>query len=274
MSEEAITLDAMQRWIQSALIFPSSISSQEIEKYLKPSAQLNVAQRLGIYQRSYYLRLLRCMREQFPALCHALGEQLFTDFAREYLQTFPSQSHTLYDLGRRFPHYLEQTRPDKDEPQQARESWIDFMIDLACFEHQLFNLFDAPGHEGKQPLASKTVPDHLLQLQPCFALAEYRFPVASYYHHVREGNNPVFPPEERTIVAIVRKNYLTKTLPLTPTHHMFLTLLQQGYEIQDALEMIALQLTLTYDQIYQSWADSNGIRKRWIDAGVFVIKGA
>ena len=270
MKEEAISLDAIQQWLQNTLIFPASTSTQEIEKHLKPSPQLNAAQRLGIYQRSYYLRLLQCMREQFPALCHALGDQLFTDFAREYLQTHPSESYTLYDLGRRFPHYLEQTRPDKDEPQQARESWVDFMIDLARFERQLFVLFDAPGHEGK-PFADETVPDHLLQLQPCFALADCRFPVAHYYHQVRKGNNPAFPPEERSTIAIIRKNYLTRTLLLTPTHHAFLMLLQQGHEIVNALDMIALQLALPTDQVYESWIATDGIRKRWLDAGIFAV---
>ncbi len=272
MSEDTISLDAIQGWLQNALISPGSTSCQEIEKHLRPSAQLKAAQRLGIYQRSYYLRLLQCMREQFPALCHALGDQLFTDFAREYLQAYPSESYTLYELGRRFPQYLEQTRPDKDDLQQARESWVDFMIDLARFERQLFVLFDAPGHEGKL-LADRTVPDHLLQLQPCFALADYRFPVASYYQQVRKGNNPAFPPEEHSMVAMARKNYLTRILLLTPTQHAFLTLLQQGHEIAYALELMALQLALTVEYVYESWTAPDGIRKRWIDAGVFIHKG-
>ena len=272
MSGETFSLDVIQKWLQNALIFPGSASAQEIEQHLKPSAQLQSAQRLGIYQRSYYLRLLQCMREQFPALCHALGKQLFTDFARDYLQTYPSESYTLYELGRRFPVYLEQTRPDQSQPQQVRESWVDFMVDLASFERQLFVQFDAPGYEGKQALAEGSTPDHQLQLQPCFDLGHYRFPVASYYHQVRKGENPTVPTEDRSWVAIVRKNYLTRTLLLTPVHHAFLTLLQQGYGINDALEMMALKIALPIDQVRHSWS-TDGIRKRWLDSGIFVVKG-
>ncbi|MBK8816568.1 MAG: putative DNA-binding domain-containing protein [Methylococcaceae bacterium] len=257
--------------MQNTLIFPGSTSSQDIEKHLQPSSRLQAVQRLGIYQRSYYLRLLQCLREQFPALCHALGEQLFTDFAREYLQTHPSESYTLYDLGRRFPGYLEQTRPDKNDPQNVRESWVDFMIDLASFERQLFVLFDAPGHEEKYMLADATVPDRLLQLQPCFDLGDYRFPVAGYYHQVRKGSDPLFPAEHPSAVAIIRKNYLTTTLPLTAVQFAFLKLLQQGDTIESALKQTALQIGLTVDEVYRSWNAPNGIRNRWLDAGLFVV---
>ena len=192
MSEAIVALDGLQQWLQNTLISPGTTANEETEKYLKPSPQLNAAQRLGIYQRSYYLRLLQCMREQFPALCHALGQQLFTDFAHEYLQAYPSESYTLYELGRRLPDYLEQTRPDKDKPPHSRESWIDFMVDLSNFERQLFVLFDALGYEGQQPLADESTPDHLLQLQPCLALGDYRFPVASYYQRSPHRQRPRF----------------------------------------------------------------------------------
>ena len=52
------------------------------------------------------------MREQFPALCHALGAALFDDFVADYIRDHPPESHTLYDLGRRFPAFLEDNRPD------------------------------------------------------------------------------------------------------------------------------------------------------------------
>ena len=100
--------------MQEALIFPRKVSRSEAERRLAASERLTGVEGLAIYQRSYYLRILKCMREQFPALCHALGEEVFIDFARQYLQACPSDSYTLYELGKRFPDYLEKTRPDRE----------------------------------------------------------------------------------------------------------------------------------------------------------------
>ena len=150
------------------------------------------------------------MREQFPALCHALGEPLFNDFVAEYIRERPPESHTLYDLGRRFPAFLDESRPDRDQPPEEREAWIDFMIDLARFERQMFVMFDAPGHEGK-PFATPETPDARLRLQPAFAIGAYRFPVAAYYHAVRQKQPAELPPAEASYAALVRTAYVTRT---------------------------------------------------------------
>ncbi len=135
--------------MQDALVFPRRVERDEIERRLASSAGLTGAEGLAIYQRGYFLRIASCMREQFPALCHALGEALFNDFVADYIRERPPESHTLYDLGRRFPAWLEESRPDRDLPPAERETWIDFMVDLARFERQVFAMFDAPGHEGE-----------------------------------------------------------------------------------------------------------------------------
>ena len=269
MSDGHLPLAALQAWLQNALVFPRRTLSQETEQIVESSPRLSGAQRLAIYQRSYYVRILKCMEEQFPALCHALGKDLFTDFARQYLQARPSQSYTLYDLGRRFPAYLEETRPDRQEAQDKREKWIDFMIDLARFERQLFVMFDAPGQEGK-PFADEETPDSRLRLQPCFALGDYRFPVGWYYHEVRKGSDPSFPPRQRSRLALVRKDYVTHTVPLTAPHYTFLTAIESGKKVEEALGLVAQQSARPLEEVYESWAEPGGMRRRWIGAGFFI----
>src|SRR5262249_18618827 len=157
------------------------------------------------------------MCEQFPALCHALGRDLFRDFARQYLQNCPSQSYTLYALGARFADYLEQTRPDRDAADEEREGWIDFIVDLARYEYSLFTMFDAPGNEGKTWAKAETDDDRLV-LQPCFALHRFRYPVAGYYHQIRHCNAADLPPRQTSYLAIARKDYQLHTFPITQIH--------------------------------------------------------
>ena len=175
MTQPGFSLAQVQAWMQGALQAPSSVSPADAEKLLVSINRFSGAEGLGVYQRSYFLRIASCMREQFPALCHALGEGLFNDFVAEYIREAPPESYTLYDLGRRFPGFLNYTRPDKDAPEDEREVWIDFMIDLARFERQVFVMFDAPGNEGN-PYADPETPDDALRLQPCFDLGHFRFP--------------------------------------------------------------------------------------------------
>ena len=46
------------------------------------SQALTALERLAIYGHAYYARLLECLREEFPVLKHALGEELFDELRR------------------------------------------------------------------------------------------------------------------------------------------------------------------------------------------------
>lgn len=272
MSEPRSSLARLQAWMQDALIAPRQISEAERDRIVEPSSRLSGAQRLAIYQRSYRLRLRSCMREQFPALSHALGGQLFDDFCDEYLRAYPPTSHTLFDLGARFAAYLEEARPDRDEAADRRETWIDFMVDLARFERALFVLFDAPGHE-ERPFADADCPDERLRLQPAVRLGDFRFPVARYYYEVRDGRDPQLPPLQRAPVALVRKDYRTHTFPLTTVQHEFLTAMLEGEDIHGAIAVAARTARQAPERVYQSWRESGSTRERWLAAGFFIDAG-
>lgn len=264
------SLAAMQRWMLDALLSPGAVASVAVAEQLLPGPELDARACLAIYQRSYGLRLERCLAEQFPALCHAVGEGLFHDFASEYLRAEPSDSYTLYQLGRRFPAWLEASRPDRDQPAHAREDWIDFMVDLADYERALFCMFDAPGHEGgawPDP-DDDGLEDSALILQPCFALGDHRYPVGWYYHEVRAGRRPEFPPRQRTHVAMVRRDYQTVTYPISELHHRFLTGLRAGADIPQALAEIAEAEQQPLERVFDSWARE--VRREWIAAGFFI----
>lgn len=268
MTGEAASLQSVQRWMQEALVFPRRAGRGEAERLLASSPGLTGADGLAIYQRGFFLRIAACMREQFPALCHALGAPLFNDFVADYVRDRPPESHTLYDLGRRFPAWLEESRPDRSMPAEERETWIDFMTDLARFERQVFTMFDAPGHEGK-PFADPATPDRLLRLQPCFALGAWRYPVASYYHAIRLGRPAPLPPARPSFAALVRTDYVTRTVPLGEPQYLFLKAMADGDGVADAIGAVARHLSMPPDEVRRSW-EAQGERRRWIDWGFFI----
>jgi hypothetical protein len=262
-------LPAVQRWMQDALVFPRRVERGEVDAMLSSSPGLTGAEGLAIYQRGYFQRIASCMRGQFPALCHALGQPLFDDFVADYIREKPPESHTLYDLGRRFPAWLEEARPDRAQPPGARETWIDFMTDLARFERQVFVMFDAPGHEGKA-YADSATPDCRLRLQPCFVLGAYRFPVAAYYHAVRLNRPAPLPPARESLVALARADYVTRTIMLSEPHYLFLKAMADGGGVEDGIETVARHLTMRPDEVRRSWRAAHGGRQRWIDWCFFI----
>ncbi|MEM7151955.1 MAG: DNA-binding domain-containing protein [Myxococcota bacterium] len=264
-------LAGTQRWLFESLVFPGRVDDEQVERRLLASPKLDARARLGIYQRAYILRLCKCLAEQFPALCHALGEELFHDFAREYLWAHPPSSYTLHELGRRFSGYLDHARPDRDLPPAQREDWIDFMVDLARYEFEQFRLFDAPGHEGK-PWPTVDTPDERLVLQPAFVLETFRYPVAWYYHQVRAEQDPSFPSARTSHVAIVRKDFMTSTVPLNRVHHVFLSTLRDHGTVGEALQWVAQEQQRSLAEVERSWHDE--VRGRWIAAGFFIERGS
>jgi len=257
-------LAAAQRLMHEALIFPDA-DPASAQALFAGDGRLGAAGGLAVYQRGYFLRIAACMREQFPALCHALGRALFDDFVADYIRDCPPERHTLYDLGRRFAGWMEANRPDG----AAREPWVDFMIDLARFEYAVFAMFDAEGNEGR-PFATADTPDSALRLQPAFALGSYGFPVADYYHAVRRGEEPPLPMPAPSHVALVRTDYIIRTIPLSGTHHAFLAEMLAGHGVEASLGTVAARFGLELESARGSWREAQGSRGRWIEWGFFV----
>lgn len=254
----------VQHRMHAALIDPRA-DPAGTQALFASDGKLGAVGGLAIYQRGYFLRIAACMREQFPALCHALGRTLFDDFVADYIRDCPPERHTLYDLGRRFADWIEANRPDGDAP----EAWVDFMIDLARFEYAAFTMFDAAGNEGRAFAASDTA-DSALRLQPAFALGRYRFPVASYYHAVRRGEAPLLPLPEPCHVALVRRDYITRTVPLSAAHATFLAAMLAGGDVQGALASVSARFMIDPVMVGGLWRGPTGCRERWIEWGLFV----
>src|ERR1700693_5287793 len=103
-------LAQIQRWLQAVITHPDGVeaglASSEardqidvdpgrVEQVVDPSKRRTSIERLEVYANAYYARLLECLRDEFPALLHAVGEEVFDGLAFEYLPSYPSQSYTL-----------------------------------------------------------------------------------------------------------------------------------------------------------------------------------
>jgi len=74
--------------------------------YIRPNDRLSSFERLEIYNRQYWFRLISAVSEDFPTLNAWLGPRRFDRLILAYLNENPSTSWTLRDLGAKLPGFL------------------------------------------------------------------------------------------------------------------------------------------------------------------------
>lgn len=244
-----------------------------IEKIVTRSKAMTAVERLAIYGNAYYARLLECMREEFPATAHCLGEETFSAFAAAYLEKYPSKSYTLCLLGASFPRFLVETRPEREEG-EPEVSWPEFLADLALFEWTFSEVFDGPGVEGKEILDEAKIrdvppqrwPDARLLPVPCLRLLELRFPVQDYQAEVRDENSPSVPEPARTYLALTRRAYIVRHSVLTDLEYRLLSALVGQRSVGEAIEEVAQSPGVNVDQLA---ANLHAWFRRWAALGFF-----
>lgn len=281
-------LSRLQQWLQQVIMHPHGVvegiaSAEarrqidvlpgEVEQVIARSQALTSVERLQIYSNAYSARLLECLREEFPSLVHALGEETFDAFAFGYLQAHPSRSYTLADLGRDFPRYLAETRPRDDESTGANGApdWPDFLIDLATLERTYSEVFDGPGVEGQRLLQTADLmsipaemwPEARLVPVACLRLLTLSYPAHEYASAVRHGEKAVPPNPAPTYLVVTRREYVVRRAAVSRAEYELLAALLAGQTIGSAiehatryyeadLEFCAVELR----QWFQDWAAS------------------
>jgi hypothetical protein len=262
------SLEQVQQWMQDALVYPGKTADSifdkvAVDEMINASAKLPAQRHLNIYRQSYIARLRECMKNQFSGLAYALGEELFQAFADDYLRAYPSESYTLNDLGKKFPDFLEATRPDANE--EVKESWPDFMIELARFELELSVLFDERAQEKERFLSPGTT-DEALLLTPVFHLFHHRFPVCRYYLDYTAKKNPELPFAGETYCAVTRKNFRLGLFEIKPAQFIFLSCMKKGKTVGEALMQTAEIFHLDEKSMNELWLEWRG---NFIASGFF-----
>jgi hypothetical protein len=139
--------------------------------YVKPNDRLTPAERLEIYNRGYWYRLLDSLREDFPGLRMLVGESAFTNLSEAYLTDCPSTSFTMVNLGSRLETWLRQNS-------RWAGSNIDLALDMVRLEWAHIEAFDGLSLKeiGPEDLAefSSTLK---IYLQPHVRLLDLQYPV-------------------------------------------------------------------------------------------------
>jgi hypothetical protein len=141
-------------------------------RFIKPNDRLTSFERLEIYNRQYWFRLLSSMVEDFPGLRAVLGAARFEAMSKAYITACPSRSFTLRNLGSQVLSWLHKN------PRWAGKKQA-LALDIVKLEWAEIEAFDGKAEPPLRPedLAANGGANLRLRLQPYIQLLSLRYPV-------------------------------------------------------------------------------------------------
>ncbi len=141
------------------------------EEIIKPNDRLTSFERLEIYNRQYWFRVLAALAEDFEGLRLIIGDRQFEKLSIAYLQDCPSQSFTLRNLGSRLEPWL-RAHPEFVAGVET------IALDMARLEWAEIEAFDEASKPKLTEADLATLgPDPQFELQPFIRLLDLQFPV-------------------------------------------------------------------------------------------------
>ncbi len=225
-------LREFQRTMATALMSPLTREhglrasfQKTAEELIKPGTRLSAFERLEIYARQYWFRLLDCLYDDYPGLRALLGERHFHQLCRAYLAAHPSVSWTLRNLGRHLEAFI------REHPEHTgRKHGI--AIDLARFEWAQVLAFDEaalkPMHVDD--LLGRDPAQLTLKLQPHLSLLDLDRPVDDWFMAVRSTDQGS-RSEASNARLEVRASVRTKRPPLPKAQKLWLVVHRCGNDL-------------------------------------------
>ena len=149
--------------------------------FIKPNDRLTSFERLQIYARCYWYRIIDGVYDDSPGLRALLGEKKFSALVRAYLAQYPSRSFTMRNLCARLPQFIRE-EPRFTAPRTALAHAV------ARFEWAQTVAFDGEAHPVLTPddLADAPPAKLRLALQPYLSLLALDWPVDDYVIAVKK----------------------------------------------------------------------------------------
>jgi hypothetical protein len=160
-------------------------SIAELAKSLiKPNRSLTSFERLEIYNKQYWYRVLDSLEEDFEGVLTILGREKFTALSEAYTSKNPSKTFTLRDLGNKLPEFLRLNRGyAKPHARMAYET--------ALVEWAEINAMDAEEYPSLQIGSEKTVntQESVLKLQPHISVLSLNYEIDDFLIEFRKETN-------------------------------------------------------------------------------------
>jgi hypothetical protein len=269
------TLLEFQRRVAGAVMSPPTASiGAEAKQLVKPNDRLTASERLNIYHRQYWYRILDSFNEDFPGLCSILGDRAFNRLSRAYLTACPSRSFTLRNLGASLETWL------TEHPEFAGRQ-LALALDMIRLEWAHIQAFDNAEQKALGPEdLLEPGPELRLALQPYISLLALQYPVdelrVQLNEHLDEhsvASNAVVQPRHLKVrrfarlkprpifLAVHRVDFTVYYRRLDADEFRLLESFERGKSIGQALDSV-LAGTEQIQNWFASWAQLGWLSSR------------
>ncbi|HME10359.1 MAG TPA: DNA-binding domain-containing protein [Bryobacteraceae bacterium] len=271
-----MTLLEVQRQMAHSIMQPltktDQIGPRTAAGFIKANNRLTSKERLEIYSRSYWFRVLDSLYDDFPGLRAMLGQKAFHELSRAYLADCPSRSFTLRDLGARLEGWL------RRRPKFSGKNH-ELALDMVRLEWAHTEAFDSAAEKGLGPEDLVDLGANFrARLQPYLRLLALQYPVDDLRIHVNQGpedreaaSNAVLKPKRRSLtkrtnrlkpqpifLAVHRLNYIVYYRRLAAEEYRLLTALGAGkpigWAIRNAFKTSSAEQTSLLEQWFAAWS--------------------
>jgi hypothetical protein len=223
--------------------FQHQLMSEVAGSFIAPNDWLTSFERLEIYNRQYWFRLIDALSEDFPGLRAVLGAKRFRAMTEAYLTECPSRSFTLRNLGSRLPQWLG-SHPDWLQPNDrlARDMTNLEWAHIETFDAAEFPVLKPEDLAGQEPVLHLT-------LQPYITLLELEYPVDEVLLATRNGQRGYTRSSgdgrrvaikntkpETVFLAVHRADFSVHYKRVEREAYLLLSGIQDGLSLSDALD--------------------------------------
>jgi hypothetical protein len=225
-------LDAAQRWLFQRVTRPLDAPppDPDADSCWVTSGKLPSAERIAVYQRAYFSRLVECLRDDYPALAHALGADAFEASCLAFIQAHPPASASLNHYGAPFADFCA-ARPGPHTAFASELARLEWAV-VECIHADAERCLDARelGAISEQQWSlARLIPS------PAARLLATSYPVHAYYRAFLDGEQPEPPALEATTIAVCRRGDPVRRLEVDPRFAGFLRRLMSGELLASAL---------------------------------------
>jgi hypothetical protein len=209
------------------------------ESFIAPNSRLTAFERLEIYNRQYWFRVLGSLAEDYRALAAIVGAAAFERLSVAYLAAHPSRSFSLRNLGRQLPSWLA-----ANPAYAGRRHRI--AVDVARIEWAFVEAFDSA---ERAPLTLAQIAtldaDSRLGLQPHLQLIALDYPaddlVLGLHKREKRQSSEAGIERDESQQAPVQLPRLRRRSTWVAAHRVDLSVYYRRLQREEFLTLTALQ---------------------------------
>lgn len=199
-------------------------TAASLDGFVRGDARLSAVARLDVYANMYFFRILDVLRDAYPKVVAALGDDRFHNLVTAYLAACPPSHYSIAAAGDRLPAFLQTHAFTASKP------WLPA---LARLERAYVTLFDGPDAAPLtvtrvRELGAESMAALTLAPIPCHALLTHDFAIAALWSRLDRGEAIGDVAMEGEAVVVWRDDVTVFHRRLDADEVPLLRLVQQG----------------------------------------------